>query len=297
MVRLVSTIMQANGVDRGVYIEPYAGGGGLALALLFDGHVSAIRLNDVDPAIAALWRCMLDRTAALVAAIEAVPVTVEEWDRQRETYLAGPTGNDELPFALSTLFLNRTNRSGIIKTGGIIGGRRQEGRYLIDCRFNKQTICERIQRLARYRSRITFTQTDALDFLKEHQGTPDYRSFMFIDPPYFAAGADLYTSFYDAADHAELAEVISAIERPWIVTYDLAPQISTLYRWNRQFTFDQLYSAQTKRTGTELLIASKGLRLPQDVRDRQHFRPQYREPRPSLTFCPTSATRGSPPNA
>lgn len=282
MVRLVSTIMRMNGVDRGVYIEPYAGGGGLALALLFDGHVSSIRLNDVDPAIGALWRCILDRTEEFVAAIEAVPITVEEWECQRTIYLAGPA-DDDLRLALATLFLNRTNRSGIIKTGGIIGGKAQTGRYTIDCRFNKDAIVARIRRIAKYRRRIAFTQFDALDFLREHRGTPDYRSFMFIDPPYYAAGADLYTSFYNDADHADLAAVISAIERPWILTYDPAPEISTLYRWNRQYAFDQFYSAQTKRTGTELLIASKGLRLPAEVRARQHFRPQYRTPRPTLT--------------
>ncbi|WP_299653559.1 DNA adenine methylase [uncultured Jannaschia sp.] len=291
MVRLVSTIMQANGVDRGVYIEPYAGGGGLALALLFDGHVSAIRLNDVDPAIAALWRCMLDRTEDFIATVEAVPVTVEEWDRQRAIYQSGPECGDEMSFALATLFLNRTNRSGIIKTGGMIGGRKQDGRYRIDCRFNKETIADRIRRVAKYRRQITFTQADALDFLQEHRETPDYRSFMFIDPPYYAAGAELYTSFYTPEDHEQLAGVISAIERPWIVTYDAAPEISRLYRWSRQFAFDQLYSAQTKRTGTELLIASKGLRLPADLRARQHFRPQYRTPRPSLTPDSTGADR------
>lgn len=281
MVSLVSTIMRSNGIDRGVYIEPYAGGGGLALALLFDGHVSSIRLNDVDSAVAALWRCMLDRTDEFIREIEAMPVTVEEWARQRATYLAGPRG-DDLPLALATLFLNRTNRSGIIKTGGIIGGKQQTGNYKIDCRFNKETISERIRRVAKYRRRISFTQNDALDFLCDNRETPNYRSFIFIDPPYYAAGADLYTSFYDSHDHAELAAVISAIERPWILTYDAAPEISALYRWNRQYHFDQRYSAQVKRTGTELLIASKGLRLPSAVRARQHFRPQYRTPRPRL---------------
>lgn len=52
-------ILRSNNLDRGHYVEPFAGGGGLALALLYKGDVGEIHLNDIDPAISALWRAML----------------------------------------------------------------------------------------------------------------------------------------------------------------------------------------------------------------------------------------------
>jgi len=272
----VSEIMRLNNLDRGHYLEPYAGGGGLALSLLFAGHVTQIHLNDVDPAIAAFWRAVLDHTEDFIAAIDAVPVTVEEWSRQRFIYLAGESADHD-DLALATLFLNRTNRSGIIKTGGIIGGKAQTGKYTIDCRFNKETIKARIRRIARYRSKIHFTSQDALEFLRDRRDAPEYRSFMFIDPPYFQAGSNLYTSFYRADDHLKVAEAIGGLDRPWLLTYDTAPEIMSMYPDNRQFRFDQQYSAHTKRIGVELMIASKGLRLPALIRERQSHRPQYRK--------------------
>ena len=278
LLETVAETMRLNKIDRGRYVEPYAGGGGLALSLLYAGHVTSIQLNDVDVAIAALWRAMLDRPEDLIEMMMAVPVTVEEWERQRLLYLAGPR-TDETELALATLFLNRTNRSGIIKTGGIIGGKKQTGNYLIDCRFNKETISARIRRIAKYRNRIEFTSEDALDFIRKRREAPDHRSFMFIDPPYFKAGADLYTSFYRPEDHLDVAEAIGELDRPWMLTYDTAPEIMRMYRGNRQFRFDQLYSAQTKRMGVELMVVSKGLRLPASVRERQCHKPQYRTAR------------------
>jgi hypothetical protein len=57
------------------------------------------------------------------------------------------------------------NRSGIIKTGGVIGGKAQTGSYLIDCRFNKEDLEARLRRIAKYASRITFTSIEVGAFL------------------------------------------------------------------------------------------------------------------------------------
>lgn len=56
--------------------------------------------------------------------IDEVPVTIENWHTQKEILL----NNDKysmLEVALSTFFLNRTNRSGILKAG-VIGGKEQK---------------------------------------------------------------------------------------------------------------------------------------------------------------------------
>jgi DNA adenine methylase len=268
-------IMRENNLERGHYAEPYAGGAGLALMLLFEGHANEIHLNDVDRTIWAFWKAALDSTEAMVELIQNTPITIDEWHRQRAVYLNHEDFSD-LEVGFATFFLNRTNRSGIIKGAGVIGGFGQTGNYKLDCRFNRDELSRRIKRVARYRSRIHLYRKDALAFMAHADAALPRRTFFCIDPPYFNKGSSLYTSFYQPDDHAAVSEAILGLSRPWILTYDRTSEIAELYKARRQFAFDVKYSVQTKRIGTELLIASKGLRMPEDVRDLQVHRPQYR---------------------
>ena len=255
--------------------RPEAGGCGLALGLLYGGYVADIHINDIDPSVWAFWHCVLNETDALLALIEETPITVEEWLRQRDIHRSQDTSNT-LRLGFSAFFLNRTNRSGIIQGAGVIGGLEQDGNYKIDCRFNRQDLARRIGRVRKYRDRIHLTNLDAMDFFSLLEKVLPEDSFLFVDPPYYKKGADLYTSFYEPEDHANLASKIIAIDRPWIVTYDDVPEIRLLYRRRRQYCFDIQYSLREKRIGTELLIASKGVRMPDAIKDRQVNRPQYR---------------------
>lgn len=272
---LLTDFLRINNLQRGHYAEPYAGGASLALTLLFSGQVSDIHLNDVDPGIWSFWHSVLEHTEDLCEMIQNTDITVEEWQRQRAVYKS-ETGAETLELGFATFFLNRTNRSGIIGTGGIIGGLAQEGEYKIDCRFNREELIRRIRRIAKYRSRIHLSQDDALIFLANIDRKLPQRSFIALDPPYYKKGASLYTSFYSPDDHADVAAAILATERPWILTYDDVPQVRALYSSRRQYSFDIRYSVQNKRTGTELLVVSKGLRVPIEVKERQVNRPQFR---------------------
>lgn len=272
---LVAQILRLNRLERAHYAEPYAGGAGLALSLLFGGHISEVHLNDVDRSVWAFWHSVLNDTDALVQRIETAPVDMAEWHRQREVYLH-PQDFDDLSLGFATFFLNRTNRSGIIKGAGVIGGLDQTGNYKIDCRFNRPDLVKRIRRIAKYRSRIHLYRSDALNFIDDMDEALPTRSFLCIDPPYFNKGSSLYTSFYNPADHLAVSQAVLGFDRPWVLTYDNTPEISHLYKARRQFSFDVNYSVQTKRIGTELLVASKGLKLPPEVRERLFYRPQYR---------------------
>ncbi len=273
LLKMVSTILRLNRVDRGHYVEPFAGGGGLALALLFKGDVAEIHLNDVDPAIAALWNAMLHSADDLIDLMMTTPISVEERERQRTIYLKG--GGDTLLLGFSALYLNRVNRSGIIKTGGVIGGLAQNGNYRMDCRFNREDLAARIRRISKYSNRIHFSSLDARVFLKSIDGCLPRRALIYADPPYFSKGAELYTSAFELDDHESLRDRLFSLETGWILTYDNVPEIRDLYKARRQFTFDINYSAQKKRVGNELLVPSKGLRLPEELRRNQVHRPQY----------------------
>lgn len=259
----LSNIIQLNNMARFEYAEPYAGGCGLALELLFRGDVSDIHINDIDVGIWAFWECVLNHPTDLVAKIISTKVTIKEWHKQNEIFKSQNL-NDVLSLGFSTFFLNRTNRSGILTGAGIIGGLKQDGTYKIDCRYNKSELIERILRIVKYKSRIHLTNLDALKFLNKAKTKLPSNTFFCIDPPYFNKGASLYTNFYIEEDHALLAKKIDQLEFPWIVTYDNALEIQKLYSKHDQYLFNIKYSAQIKKVGTEILVTSKGIKVPEN---------------------------------
>src|ERR1700761_10859 len=150
---VLARLIQLNGLEGEVYAEPYAGGAGAALSLLYSGFVKSLLLNDADPAIAAMWHSLLTDTERFVQNVFYVPLTVDEWFRQKSIYAAGGLSTSfDLGFA--AFYLNRVNRSGIIKNAGPIGGFAQSGKWKIDARFNRLELGKRIRRIASYRRRI-----------------------------------------------------------------------------------------------------------------------------------------------
>jgi DNA adenine methylase len=81
LFEFTSNLLSHNHLNHGHYAEPFAGGCGLALALLYAGQVAEISINDVDPSIWAFWDSVLNRTGDLISLIEETPVSIEEWHR------------------------------------------------------------------------------------------------------------------------------------------------------------------------------------------------------------------------
>lgn len=262
MTPLVLDVLRLNGLQQGFYCEPFAGGAGIACRLLVSGHISEAWINDIDPAIHAFWHSVLHASDDLCELVEHTRVSLEEWHRQRAVQERNRASTLALGF--STLFLNRTNRSGILR-GGVIGGLEQKGDYALDCRFNRQDLVRKIRRLALYRDQIKLTREDAHHYITTVVPTLPARSLVNIDPPYYAKGPELYTSFYGPEDHAALARAVRAINRPWLLTYDDVPQIATLYAGLPGARLSLAYYAQVKRRGMELLVTAPTLKLPPSV--------------------------------
>ena len=55
LYHLVRPILHENVGANSIYVEPFAGGAGLALKLLFRGDVDSLVLNDIDRNIYAFW--------------------------------------------------------------------------------------------------------------------------------------------------------------------------------------------------------------------------------------------------
>lgn len=258
----VLELARANGVMRGVYAEPFAGGAGIAWRLLLNGDMTEVWLNDIDPAISAFWHAVVHEPAPLCEKILKTPISIAEWERQRSILF--DNGADTQARAFATLFLNRTNRSGILK-GGVIGGKGQSGQYKLDCRFNRDELVRKILRIHAYREVIHLSQLDAEKCLQQWSKRLPQRALLNIDPPYFAQGKDLYMSFYEAADHARLAKLVRGLKCPWMLTYDDAPEIERLYDGLPTYRKGLRYYAQVKRKASELLILSKGMVAPSEL--------------------------------
>ena len=147
-----SELFVANNLIGGTYIEPYVGGGSIALSLLINGVANQIIINDKDRSLFAFWYSILNYTDEFCQLIENTPITIDTWYEQREIQ-KNKTNAELLSLGFSTFFLNRTNRSGIIK-GGVIGGLNQTGNYLIDARYNSDDLKKRIKLIALYKDKI-----------------------------------------------------------------------------------------------------------------------------------------------
>ncbi len=251
------------------YCEPYAGGAGAALELLFNNNVDRIYLNDADYHIYAFWHSILNSSDSFISEIHKTRISIAGWKRNKLIY-DNPTEYDIFEVGFSTFYLNRCNRGGILPNAGPIGGFKQLGNYDIRARFNKHDLARRIERIAEYKQRINIANLDAVDFIRDVVSLLDLKNtLIYLDPPYYKNGKKLYHNYYDDADHSSIECFLR--KHPhynWVMTYDNVHEINSLYYKFRRFSFDLHYSVQSSKTGKELIIFSEMLRLPVEFKIR-----------------------------
>lgn len=259
IANFVKMVFVANDLIDAEYVEPYAGGASVGLSLLFEEYASHVHINDLNESVFAFWNAVVSTPDELCALVRDAKLNMAEWRRQRTVQEADEP--DPLELAFSTFYLNRTTRSGILR-GGVIGGKKQHGPWKLDARFNKPDLIGRIQKISRFASRITVTQMDAAELLAGYTQRPGTPTFLYVDPPYYAKGEDLYQNFYQHEDHQNIASHMAAVTCPWIVSYDAVPEIAEMYREHAVIEYGLSYSAQRRYSGNELMFFSDGLRRP-----------------------------------
>lgn len=258
VAKFVAHTIRINQIAHPVYCEPFCGGAGVAIALLLAGDVDSVILNDYDSAIYSFWYAVLNDTERLMRSIYDTEINLEVWNEERHIYHElKDTAEYNFELAFATLFLNRTNRSGII-TGGPIGGWQQSSAYSIGCRFNKETLVRKIQNIAKRREEIALYHLDAVDFIRDILiRQPSDKVFTFFDPPYYQQGKNLYKNSFNDEKHIALSLAIQGMNRfYWIATYDDSPRIHEIYQDMDMQYYELQYSANQKRKERELFFHS-----------------------------------------
>src|ERR1700682_478813 len=244
LAEYVKEIIRANKLYDGEYVEPYAGGAAIGLELMFQEYVRQIRMNDVSRHVYSFWQSIINETDELCRLVKNTRLSVASWDRQKRIF-ANPRDHSYVQVAFATFFLNRTNRSGILN-GGPIGGRDQTGPWKIDARYNADELVFRIESIAKMRNRIKLTHSDAIAFLKF--GLPKWpkKTLIYLDPPYYDQGRELYYDYYKSKDHADVAKLVAdkMTNRFWMVSYDNVTAIKKLYSGFRSVVYNVGYTAR-----------------------------------------------------
>lgn len=254
-------LLQANEMTGGHYVEPYAGGAGIAIDLLIGGHVKKIHLNDSSYPIFCFWKSIVKHNEEFCRRIVNAALTIEEWKNQREI-IRNPEQASELDVGFAAFYLNRCNRSGVL-TGGVIGSLRQVGKWKIDARFPRNELIRRVEAIGDRASAINLRNMDAEVFIASYVTKLPKKTLIYCDPPYFERSSRLYLDCYAKSDHRRVADAIqNDISQMWVVSYDAAPQILRYYAKRRKFKYNLQYAASSSYIGREVFIFSDDLVVP-----------------------------------
>lgn len=263
LVDFIKSIIDQNCLKGGTYIEPFSGGAAIALALAIDGYMERIVINDYDRSVYAFWHSLLYATDSFIDKIYNTPLSIEEWHTQRMVQRNKRNVN-LFDLGFSTFYLNRTNRSGVLKAG-VIGGLNQTGPYKINARYNKEQLIKRMQRIAQYKDKFILHNDDAINLLRRYRNIAR-KNLVYLDPPYYVKGQELYVDFFKEKDHIALSQAIQHRKNlNWIVTYDNHSFIHNLYASAKSLSYILPYSAGANKQGVELLFCKNDIVIPEHL--------------------------------
>lgn len=233
LVGRLENIIEDNQLTPELFIEPFAGGASVSLELLNKNIVEAIGLIELDPLVASFWKIVFYEPEWLKNKIKNTAITLEKWQDIKSNL---PKYQNDKERAFACLFLNRTNFSGYMaRNVGPIGGRSQNSDYKIDCRFPKETIIDRIDRISKLSDKVEFVWNLSWDeglskisgFQNNKELTKDI--LFYFDPPFYNQANKLYAFYFDDEDHKILRDRLITIKDSWILSYDYVDEIKQLY--------------------------------------------------------------------
>lgn len=252
------------------YREPFFGGGSVGLKFISDNpHWKNVWINDKDTGVASLWTSVVMYPDELKQMVQDFRPSVEMFDRYKvdliNTAVVPQQKAEIVTHGFKKLAIHQTSYSGLgTKSGGPLGGRDQKSKYKIGCRWSPGYICKKIDKLHQ--------QFSALEI--KHQGCTSYDftdliwskgdALLYLDPPYYVKGNDLYQCGFTHEDHKRLSDALKSTGHRWVLSYDDHPDVRELYRWAEitdvsvgysiTATKDKESGSRFSRTKSELLI-------------------------------------------
>lgn len=252
------------------YREPFFGGGSVGLNVIDKRFANKIWINDKDIGVACLWTCVMSYPKELKKMVMDFQPSIKSFDKYKEDLLIKPDLESEesvIQHGFKKLAIHQISYSGLgTKSGGPLGGRDQRSKYKIDCRWSPSYICKKIniwnEKLKNVK--IRKKRCTSCDFEKIIKRKGD--CVIYLDPPYYEKGADLYQCSFNESDHVRLSNVLKECTNPWILSYDDCEEIRKLYSWaviqelNVNYSITSLKNKETDERiatkKTELLICT-----------------------------------------
>lgn len=215
------------------YCEPFFGSGAIGLKIIDSLPAQcSVWINDIDHGMYAIWKTICDDADRLKSLVSAFVPSVDAFYRFKAE--DGKSTGDLAVDAFNKIALHRMSMSGFgAKSGGPIGGRSQNRQYTVDCRWTPASIIAAIQlakqSLFRFREtgRMRITNIHFRDMIAEATDA----SLIYLDPPYYVKGGQLYAHNMSPEEHAELASLLRNTPADWRLSYDDCQEIRDLYPW------------------------------------------------------------------
>jgi DNA adenine methylase len=231
LVNHIKKVLAFNEFDPEVVVEPFVGGGSVFLNFLNRESVEEIIIGDKDPLVYSFWKVLFSDPNYLQNFVKTVEISVKNFNYYR-TVAQKHEMHSERKLAEACLFLNRTSFSGILSvSAGPIGGRDQESIYKIDCRFNRRNLEEKIKQISSLGDKVTVRSSGWKETIAyAEKRFPKKKILFYFDPPFYAKAEKLYRYYFKGEEHVLLSNKIKALKGKWILSYDRANEIRTLYR-------------------------------------------------------------------
>lgn len=259
LIPYVKNFLKFHSIQHGTVIEPFAGSASVTIGLLDASLMEKGVICENDPLIIAFWQSVLYHNHEFSEAVSGLEITMDTWcDFKKYLEPDSHLKYSTMDLATAFLFYNRTNYSGVISAGPI-GGKRQQSKYSLTCRFNKERTIKKIKALEKFNERIDVVFHDGISFIKRYENCNDSEDvFFYIDPPYYKAGKVLYRNFFKDLDHMELSNVVKSLEYPWLVSYDECNFIYELYKGTEtNYVFTDYQSGHLRRRVREMLFSNR----------------------------------------
>lgn len=244
-------------------VEPFCGGASISIQLIESGALETAALNDIDLRVSSLWQVVFGKTEQLQEDFEWLLTQVREHPVDLPTWHAIKRGQPKTTRerAWACLFLNRTSFNGIMtRKAGPIGGKTQQ-KNQVGVRFHRLNLEARLRQLHALAPKISEVSCEPWDRFAARHRRRD--TLLYLDPPYYHRGRELYSHAFTHAEHVELADWVKTVDTPWLLSYDDAPEVRALYPTSSGLNIQVLHQnySNTKtggisHAGQELMISN-----------------------------------------